>query len=176
MAISRPHNWLQTYLVSCRHLIRTATDPGGLSWELHFNLYASRTTFMSHVKLCFDIEILSDTSSLVLWLMSVKCACSLFLPWETPGGRLLLYPKKGNFPTASCTNTRPNLTCYENDLGTKCLFLRWTVQERNRGGRTELPTSDQRWRRASRTAGKSVDPEITSLYSKAARCVGLGTV
>lgn len=36
----------------------------------------------------------------------------------------------------------------------KCLFSRWTVQERNCCGWTELPSSHPRWGRASRTAGK----------------------
>lgn len=37
---------------------------------------------------------------------------------------------------------------------TLTVILRWSFQEGNRGGRAELPTTDPRWRRTSRAAGK----------------------
>lgn len=56
MAISPPHNWLQRDLVSRRHMIHATPHSGGLNWETVLKLKHLRQTFMSHIKLCFDIK------------------------------------------------------------------------------------------------------------------------
>lgn len=106
---------------------------------------------MRRVKLCFDIEfcfIWSVLHFFFFWLM--KCVCSLFAlsGW-------LLHPHR-------------QFNCCQSDLGitslNKSVFLRWTFQEGNCGGWTELPASDQRWRRASRITGRSFDPFTLKLH------------
>lgn len=141
MAISRPHNWLRRDLVSSRRTIRAATRSGGLNWGVHLNLHSLNFYEPCQAVFCYVKLDLSRASSLLTQPMSVKCVCSHF-----PLGK----------PQAVCWCTPALNVFYQNDLETKPfrLFLRRKVQERNSGGRTELPAPDQRWRRASRTAGE----------------------